>query len=778
MKAARIWVIFKRLIKLTLWVGLFGTLAGLVALWAVWTHFESGLPDVEQLRTAYRPPQVTRILARDGSELAQIYTERRTVIPVAGLPAHVKVAFLAAEDAHFYEHEGLNYFGLARAVLVNLRAGRMVQGGSTITQQVCKNVLLVPARTLKRKVQETMLAQRLERTLSKDDILGLYLNHIYLGHGRYGIEEAARFYFGKKATELDLPEAATLAGIVASPERYSPRRNARFALDRRRFVLRQMANKGFVSAEQEQAAEQAPLRLAPAPEDESALAPEMVEHARRLLESSAGESYRHGGYTVRTTLEPALQTAARQAVRDNIEAYAHRAKLEAPFSKGRRPFGPVFVGVPRRYHAYVGKVVAVDDAAGTLDLQVGTVLGRLRLSQETQANPKHLSPSQFAELDATLRVQLEGELETPHPELRLAIHPQSALVAIDVRTRDVVALVGGLSAVTGGLDRATRSRRQPGSSFKPFLYSYALHSRRFTPASVLELPPDPKHGPEPRTMRVREAITKSDNAAAGRLLEAVGSENVVGWAHAAGIDSPLSPTPSLALGAYEVTPLELTNAYVTFASGGVFSPPRLITQMTGPGGRELELAPAPLPRRVMTEEEAYLTTSLMRSVVESGTAMAARRLGRPVVGKTGTTNSAKDVWFVGYCPELVVGVWVGYDDPLSLGANDTGGSTALPAFIAFMKAALGSQPATAFPRPAGIQLERIDPKTGLLAEEGQVDAIEEEFLAGTAPVERAAPVPDADAGLPPDSGAPAVAPEASAAEGPPPAHPPAELPAE
>jgi len=318
------------------------------------------------------------------------------------------------------------------------------------------------------------------------------------------------------------------------------------------------------------------------------------------------------------------------------------------------------------------------------------------------------------------------------------------LVAIDVRTRHVLAMVGSYEAITGGLDRALRSKRQPGSAFKAFVYSYAIHSKRFTPASVLDLPPDPKHGAnEPHRMRIREALAKSDNSAAEQVLSAVGAAGVVDWAHSLGIEAPLAPTASLALGAYELTPLEITNAYATFASGGQFAAPVIVTKIEGPAGRMVNLPTPPSARQVMTNAEAFVTTSLLKSVIESGTAQRARRLGRPLAGKTGTTNASKDAWFVGYSPELVAGVWVGYDDAVSLGAAESGASAALPAWIDFIKTAQGSRPIIDFPQPGDVEVQKIDPASGLLAAIDQTDAKDEVFLAGTAPSERAVLAPDA-----------------------------------
>ncbi|HEY5955666.1 MAG TPA: penicillin-binding transpeptidase domain-containing protein, partial [Polyangiaceae bacterium] len=394
--------------------------------------------------------------------------------------------------------------------------------------------------------------------------------------------------------------------------------------------------------------------------------------------------------------------------------------------------------------------VEVDDAAGTIDVRVANTVGQVRLSRETLLNPKNLQPSNFAAVGARLRVAVEGELEAPKPEMRLDPVPQSALVAIDVRTREVLALVGSRDALAGGLDRATRARRQPGSSFKPFVYEQALASKRFTPASILTVPPTGSRT-EPLQLSLRQALAQSENAVAIQLLDNVGAAKVVSFAHDCGIESTLAPTASLALGAYEVTPLEITNAYATFASGGSVAPPVIITRIVGPDGKDLPVPRGNEPKAVMSAEEAYLITSLMRSVVERGTAQRAKRVGRPVVGKTGTTNQAKDTWFVGFSPEIVTGVWVGFDEALSLGNNETGANTALPAWVDFMKVALSGRPVTDFARPPGIQVERIDPLTGLLAFDDQPNAIDEEFLPGTAPTERTTvdagvPSTDADAG--------------------------------
>jgi len=758
---------------------------GALAVFFTVRHYEANLPSIEQLKAGYDPPQVTRVLARDGTLLANLFTERRTVVPFTDIPSHVKQAFLAAEDASFYEHEGLDYLGMLRALAANLRAGKTTQGGSTITQQVIKNVLLDSERSYKRKIRETILARKVEQHLTKDEIFGLYLNHIYLGHGRYGVEEAARYYFGKRVKEIDIAEAALLAGIVAAPERYSPRKHPERALDRRRYVLEQMLKKGFMTPEVHGHASIVPMKLAPAVEAESELCPEVIATVRQVLEEVEPNRARRGGYTVHTTIDPALQAAARQAVRKNLDQYLKRQKLEPPYTlKTRRLWGKPFEGTPERYRIYVGTVMAVNDGAGTIDVQVGGALGRVVLRDEDRFNPRRLPPSQFTQPGALLRVAaLESPSKTSGPiPLRLELGPQGALVAIDVRTREVRALVGSYEAVMGGLDRTGSSakdeslltKRQPGSAFKPLMYSYALHSRHFTPASVFEFPNKPGSAEATRWLSLRSGVAKSDNDVAEAVLKKVGAANVVEWARAMGIGSALKPDKSLALGSYEVSVFEITNAYTTLAAGGNYAPPKVITKIVVPDGSELPLPPQPPKRRVMSEEEAYLTTSLLRGVVEEGTGRRARALERPVAGKTGTTNDNRDAWFVGYSTDMVTGAWVGYDDNLPLGWGEYGAVAALPAWLDFMQVAHKDKPHTQFPRPSGIVKAKVDPRTGLLPYPGQEDAVDEEFLPDAVPTE-SAPVPnDVTETEPGTEGAPSQTPDqdpdapAEAPKGPPP----------
>lgn len=742
-------------------------------------HYEADLPSARSLKS-YNPLQVTRVLARDGQLLGELFVERRTLVGIETIPSQMKLAALAAEDASFYEHDGLNYLGLLRALLVNLRGGRTRQGGSTITQQVIKNVLLTPERTVDRKVREMILARQIESELSKDEILELYLNHIYFGHGRYGVEEASHLYFGKRVQDVTLGEAALLAGIIKGPELLSPRVNMSRALERRSYVLDQMVQKGFARPDQAEAAKKEPIVLAPDAEVLAELAPEVVDEVKRTLRSLVGPAADRGGFTVTTTIDPALEAAARAAVRQNADDYAKRRRLTAPLMKGKKEPAP-FEGTPSGHHAFLGVVTGADDVKNSLEVRVGTVTGTVDLSEAARYNPKRLPASKFAEIGKVLRVSLSSPLPSPdkgrvdpagassatvdkdvkeppkepRPRLRLELGPESALVAIDVRTREVLALVGNYEATRGGLDRATHAHRQPGSTFKAFVYSYAIHSRAVTPATIVETNPaaligykpdnyDEGEGRSPK--RLRDALAQSVNVAAVWTLEKVGASNVVAWAHGLGVESKLGADLSLALGAYEVTPREMAGAYATFAAGGVYEAPVLIKKIVGPNGSEIALPARPAPRRVMDEAEAYVVTSLLGSVVQEGTARRARALGRPIAGKTGTSNQAKDAWFVGYSTDIACSVWTGFDDPTPLGPGEAGATAALPAFIDFMREAHKKRPPSDFAVPSGVVRKSIDPASGLAAYPEQSDAIDEVFLAGTEPTEVATPDAGVDAG--------------------------------
>jgi penicillin-binding protein 1A len=736
-----------------LWRGILLAVAlagvGMIVVALVIRHYEAGLPSVSELGH-YEPPQVTRILARDGSLLGEEFVERRTVVPLRDIPAHVKLAFLAAEDASFYEHQGLDYPGMLRAIWKNLR-GSSKQGASTITQQVIKNMVLSSERTYERKIKEVILARRVEAELSKDTLLELYMNGIYFGHGRYGVEEAARYYFGKSVKDLDLAEAATLAAIPKGPTRYSPRNFPERAIHRRDYVLAQMMDKGFIKPEVGAAAKASPLKLAPEAVVAPELAPEVLSEVKRELRSLVGDEANRGGFTITTTIDPELQRATRQALRDNLAAYDKRKFNIAPLKKPKPKAMPkLFEGDPiaEKKLTYLGEVIQGNDERNEITVRVGNLRGVVPLDA-SRFNPDKIPASQFADPGTPVRVSIaspgpksaSGTFE--HATLRLELGPEGGIVVMNVGNREILAIAGGFEAARGAFDRTDQARRQPGSTFKTFVYSYGLHSHEMTAASILPADPavldkkiknyDTKAPIEP--LRLREALATSVNVSAQWSGEKLGPAKVAAWANESGITSKLGATPSLALGAYEVTPRELVNAYATFASGGMVASPRLIQRIVAPSGREVALPVPAEPHRAMTEAEAFLTTDLLRTVVERGTGRSAKVLGRPIAGKTGTSNQAKDAWFVGYSTDIVCGVWTGFDDASPLGAGETGGRTSLPAFIDVMKKAHERLPITDFPTPAGVVRIKIDPKTGLLPRVEQTDAIEEWFIAGTEPTE-------------------------------------------
>jgi len=721
---------------------------GALTLWLVLAHYEDDLPSTADLKN-YDPPQVTRVLARDGSVLAEVFTERRTVVPVSEVPKELKVSVLAAEDADFYKHEGLDYFGMLRALWVNVRTQRARQGGSTITQQVVKNVLLTPERTFERKARELLLARRIEQELSKDEILELYLNHIYFGHGRYGIEEASRYYFGKGVAEVTLAEAALLAGLPKGPGIYSPRVDYARALERRNTVLDQIAAKGFATSARIERTKAEPIVLAPAVEALAELAPEVVAEVRRELKRIVGPAAARGGFTVHTTIDPDLQAAARKALRQNLDAYSERHSLLGPLPKHFGRDAVPFQGTPvaKGHKIYNAVVIGADDEARMLLVRVGNADGRVKVALSSRYNPKNLPPSRFAKKGTILRVspvpeRAIGPGGVPR-EYRLELGPQSALVALDVKSREVRALIGSYEGVRGRLDRATYARRQPGSTFKSFVYSYGIHSRRITAATVVLLPQKAGTPEGAPPLLVRDAVAKSVNDAATWALDEVGPESVVAWAQSMGIESHLAPTKSLALGAYEVTPRELVAAYATFPGQGLYRAPVLITKVVAPSGKDVRLADRLPARRVMSKSEAYVVASLLSSVVQRGTARTAAAVKLPLAGKTGTSNDARDAWFAGFTPEIACVVWTGFDDNVPLGRGEYGAKAALPAFIAFMKRAHEGRTVNDFERPSGIVKVLVDPLTGLLAYDDQEDAIEEIFLAGTEPQDQAE---DPDAG--------------------------------
>ena len=751
--------------KRSIWLKLIGAalVAGAVLVLGTYAYFSRDLPSVSALRD-YKPPQTTRVYDRNRKVIGEIFAERRTVIPMSQVPRNVVLSVLAAEDADFYEHEGLDYRGILRAVGRDILEGRAAQGGSTITQQVVKLMLLTPERTLERKVRELILARRLESELSKDEILHLYLNHVNFGRGRYGIQEAAQYYFAKNARDLTLAESAMLAGIPQAPARLSPRRNPEAAKRRQGYVLSQLQSKRDVywpdlSEAAIVAAREEKVEPAPVPES-SGSAPEVLTIARRALRAAVGdEAFSEGGYEVHTSIDLTLQTKAREALQRGLRAVDLRQGYQGPMRRTKRRRGPKATkpsDTLRMGRTYIATVTGTDDENEKIRLDVAGHRAVLRMREAARFNPEGRRASGFAKKGDLLPITITqlGAEEDP-AMARLERGPEGAVVVIEPRSRAVLALVGSYTAVSG-FNRATQAVRQPGSAFKPIVYARAIQSRRFTPASLVVDAPAVYEEWKPRNyeqwnyqgaVRLRQALARSINMVAIRVIEDVGVRDVAQFARQNGISTKLEEDMALALGASGVKPIELTNAYATFAAGGRWAPTRIISRIVAPGGTRVPLEPGEPARDVMSPDEAYVVTSMLRSVVTEGTGSPAQRLERAVVGKTGTSNEARDAWFVGYSPSVVAGVWVGFDDQRSLGKRETGTRTALPIWIEVMAAADQTPKETDFAMPSGVIRARIDPASGLLAYDGQEDALDEVFLSGTAPVEVARPPDVADPNL-------------------------------
>ena len=758
-----------RWLRVSLTLAVLGLFAGVATLVGVFSYYASDpkLPKLSRL-DAYRPKQVTRILDRAGAPIGEMGNEKRTVVPYEAIPKVLINAVVSAEDADYFHHDGLNYRGMVRAVLEDVLRGRRAQGGSSITQQVVKNLILSPERTLRRKVQEAILARQLSQKLSKEDILALYLNQIYYGHGRYGCEEAARYYFGKSVHDVDLAEAALLAGLPQSPERLSPRKHPDAAKTRQRYVLGQMAEHGYIDQATADRVAAEPIRLAREPASARGTAAEAVDVVAGVLADRVGEEKAlEGGLTVTTTIDGHLQELARASLERGLEdldarqgfrgpsghltakALDHRkTELRRAHTKGVRD-GEIVEGLvtrvesddknPRGGRLFVD-VGAPDDKEGVVDFTLETRYGKGPKPLATRFKPGDL-------------VRVRAASDRPHPEggglaLALELGPQAAMVVMDPTTHEVLALVGGYDFHAGGFDRSLRAMRQPGSAFKPIVYAAAIEAKKITPATLINDSPAVYDLWKPQNyekeefrgpVRVRTALAESINTVAIKILSDVGLDAARAEAAKVGITSPIAPDIglSLALGSLTVTPLELANAYATFADGGMAAKIDKTSLVSAIGDQKIP-PPALVPG--LPPEVAYVMVSLMRSVVEEGTARSAvaGKLHRPVAGKTGTSNGQRDAWFVGFTPDLLAAVWVGFDDMKKLGRGEAGGKTAAPIWADFMAKATAGKPSKDFVQPPGVVVQRIDRTSGLLAAPGQeAGTLDEVFLDGTAPTQQA-----------------------------------------
>jgi penicillin-binding protein 1A len=630
---------------------LIGSSVGFV-LYSAWD-----LPEVQALEH-FKPSITTRVYSDSNELLAEFFVENRTPVQLTEVPDVLLKALIATEDKRFYSHSGLDYRGIARAFVRNVQAGKVLEGGSTLTQQLAKVLFLTPERSYLRKIKEMALALKIEQRYTKQEILTLYLNQIYFGSGAYGIEAASQAYFGKQAKDLDIAECALLAGLPRSPKHYSPFRSRDNALARRKHVLNRLVITGVIAPAQAEAAMQAPLPAQPNIQHRGpAPAPYFVEYIRQKVEERFGSSILYsGGLNIYTSINMVLQ------------AYAERSLL-----------------------------------------------------------------SGLEQLDVKLAHKHKGQQPL-----------QAAIVALDPSTGHIVAMVGGRDFSKSQFNRAWQALRQPGSAFKPVVYAAAM-DRGYGAADLLSDTPmtikiDNKKTWTPENftrtyqgeVTLRRALAQSLNVPTVRLLAKIGMDETIRFARSLGIRSALRPVLPLALGSSDVTLLELTAAYSVFANYGVRLDPVAIRLITDSSGRTL-YANDGMPVQAVKPETAYLITNLLKGVIDRGTGWKAREIGRPVAGKTGTTNDYRDAWFIGYTPNLVAGVWVGYDDQRSLGPKATGSRAALPIWLDFMKSAHQGQEPLDFGAPESIIYRNIDPRTGLLSTERCRSSLREAFLPGTEP---------------------------------------------
>jgi len=744
-------------------------------------RYSQDLPDYDVL-AKYEPPVMSRIHAVDGQLVAEYARQRRLYLPIQAVPDLLKAAYLSAEDKNFYSHPGIDVEGIGRAVVANLKnRGAKLQGASTITQQVAKNFLLSNERTYERKIKEALLSLRIEQAYSKDRIFELYLNEIYLGLGSYGIAAAALNYFDKSVSELTLAEAAYLAALPKAPENYHPFRDTDRAIERRNWVIDQMLENGYIRAADAEAAKTQPLGVNPRPRGNYLAASEYFaeEVRRRLVDMYGADKLYEGGLSVRTTLDPQLQVLARAALQNGLVAFDEKRGYRGPVDR---------IDISGDWGAELGKVPAMSDvpewrlavvlAADGGEADIGLQPERLvsgKLSDERPtgtisvdgmkwAKSKVSSVSDVLSAGDVVFVEKVKDKDGVY-KLRQAPKIQGALVAMDPYTGRVRAMVGGFSFDETKFNRATQAYRQPGSSFKPFVYATALDNG-YTPSSVImdapiEIEANGKiwrpqnysnkyYGPS--TLRI--GIEKSRNVMTVRLAQDMGMPLVAEYAERFGIYDDLKPYLPMALGAGETTVMRLATAYATIANGGRKINATLIDRIQDRYGHTIyqhdqrecvgceaqdwhgQAEPELIDQReqILDPLTAYQITSMMEGVVQRGTATRVQAVGKPIAGKTGTTNEEKDAWFMGFSPDLVVGVFIGYDKPQPMGRGMTGGHLAAPVFTDFMKVALRDEPAKPFQVPPGIQLIPIDARTGLRATGAEGEkVIMEAFKPGTAP---------------------------------------------
>ena len=764
------------------------------ALYVFW-HFGRGLPDYHQL-AHYEPPITTRVYGGDGRLVAEYAVEKRAFVPLSAIPQRVKDAFLSAEDKNFYEHAGVDPWGIARAVVVNLRnkglgADRRPVGASTITQQVAKNFLLTNEVSIERKVKEAILAFRIERAFTKDHILELYLNEIYLGMGNYGVAAAGLNYFNKALDDLSVAEAAYLAALPKAPNNYHPIRHAQAAKERRDWVISRMYEDGKLTRAEYDAAVAEPLAMRKRDDNQMIVGADyFAEDIRRDLVARYGEAALYkGGLVVRSTVDADLQAHASKVLRAGLMNYDRRHGWRGPVNRIQPGQGWQdrlrTVPFPNGGEPWeLAVVLSVSDQAAAIGLN-GNRTGVIPFSEMKWARPwlkeqrvgaaprkpgDVVQPGDVVLVEEAAKGDDGKALAPGSYGLRQIPKVEGALVAMDPHTGRVLAMVGGWSYSKSQFNRASQALRQPGSAYKPFIYLTALE-HGYTPSSlVLDAPIALPQGPGlplwrpknygndflgPTTLRV--GVEKSRNLMTVRLAQAVGMDNVADISQRFGIYDNLPKVLSMALGAGETTVLRLTAAYAMLVNGGKKVTPTLVDRIQDRQGRTIfvhdkrfcdgcwpvQFADQDMPRlpdireQLVNPVSAYQMVSILEGAVQRGTGRVVSSIGKPLAGKTGTSNDSNDVWFVGFSPDLVAGVFVGFDDPASLGDKETGGGISAPIFRDFMAYALKEKPATPFRVPSGVRLVRVNSATGRPAMPGESHAILEAFKSTD-------PLPDED----------------------------------
>ncbi|MBF0209767.1 MAG: PBP1A family penicillin-binding protein [Desulfamplus sp.] len=771
--------LFYTLIKWTLGLAFLGFLALTTALILLYLHIDSDLPKINKLAD-YRPPTVTNVFSDNGTKIGEFYKERRIVLPISDIPKSLINAFVAAEDSRFREHVGIDLIGIVRAFIKNMQAGSIVQGGSTITQQVTKSFLLTPERTYKRKIKEAILAYRIDKRFSKDDILFLYLNQIYLGHGAYGVEAAAQNYFGKHASDLNLAECALLAGLPQAPSRYSPFKNPELAKQRQLYVLKRMQEDKYISIDEMDKAISLNLDIKAKKNWFIETVPWYTEYVRRyVIEKYGEEAIYNQGLNIYTAVNIEFQKIAENAIESGLRELEMRHGYGKEFknvsSLGIDSFSRKIAkslpnkGVLEQNRVYKGVITALEPDKEIAMVRVGNNNGYINLdgtawsiknkidnidesSSEEPDTPatdsKNRLPQKVLKIGDVISVKALESIKRAEWKFSLELEPEveGALVSIEAETGHVKAMVGGRNYHNSQFNRAIQSRRQPGSAFKPIIYAAALDKGYTTSSIIIDSPIAFKDGSnkvwKPQNYsetfygptRLREALVKSRNVVTVKIVQDIGVDYVIEYAKKLGITSPIERNLSISLGSCGLSLLELVKAYTVFSNLGYLVEPIFITKIVDRDNNILEVSQSK-KQKVIDMSTAYIMTNMMESVVQSGTATKAKELGRPAACKTGTTNEMNDALFIGYTPQYTTGVWVGFDKKKSLGKGESGARSAIPIWLGYMKGALEGKAILQFNVPEGVVFHNVDPNSGLLSE-SDYGVIRECFKEGVLPTKR------------------------------------------